>query len=162
MTWRVRRALSMAIDRQRMVDTVFEGHGLLAAASPGFYYQDASRREGSRPLVPVPTGRGQSCSRRRPPERLRDHAVLLRVLAPDVLQVPARQQELKKNLNVNMKISKPRLHDLLRRYVEGKWDGMELGFQSATRWPRRAAYVVHALEVLERTSTASMTPSSTS
>jgi len=38
---RVRRALSMAIDRQRMVDTVFEGHGLLAAGVPWIYYQDA-------------------------------------------------------------------------------------------------------------------------
>src|SRR5439155_679170 len=38
---RVRRALSMAIDRQRQVDTVYEGHGIVAAGVPWIYYQDA-------------------------------------------------------------------------------------------------------------------------
>src|SRR5262249_48140230 len=38
---RIRRALSMAIDRQKQVDTVFEGHGLLTAGVPWIYYQDA-------------------------------------------------------------------------------------------------------------------------
>ena len=31
---RVRRALSMAIDRQKQVDTVYEGHGIVAAGVP--------------------------------------------------------------------------------------------------------------------------------
>jgi ABC-type transport system substrate-binding protein len=38
---RVRRALSMAIDRQKQLDTVFEGHGLITAGVPWIYYQDA-------------------------------------------------------------------------------------------------------------------------
>ena len=38
---RVRRALSMAIDRQKQVDTVYEGHGILTAGVPWIYYQDA-------------------------------------------------------------------------------------------------------------------------
>src|SRR5213594_3434312 len=36
---RVRRALSMAIDRQRQVDTVYEGHGIVTAGVPWIYYQ---------------------------------------------------------------------------------------------------------------------------
>src|SRR5262249_37815099 len=37
---RVRRALSMAIDRQKQVDTVFEGHGIIGWGVPYIYYQD--------------------------------------------------------------------------------------------------------------------------
>src|SRR5919108_463992 len=37
---RVRRALAMAIDRQKQVDTVFEGHGILGWGVPFMYYQD--------------------------------------------------------------------------------------------------------------------------
>src|SRR5216683_1307397 len=37
---RVRRALSMAIDRQKQVDTLFEGHGIRGWGVPYLYYQD--------------------------------------------------------------------------------------------------------------------------
>src|SRR5262245_26066626 len=37
---RVRRAISMAIDRQKQVDTVFEGHGIPGWGVPYIYYQD--------------------------------------------------------------------------------------------------------------------------
>src|SRR5438094_6239694 len=37
---RVRRAISMAIDRQKMVDTVFEGHGIPGWGVPYIYYTD--------------------------------------------------------------------------------------------------------------------------
>src|SRR6058998_2526377 len=37
---RVRRAISMAIDRQKQVETVFEGHGIPGWGVPFVYYQD--------------------------------------------------------------------------------------------------------------------------
>ena len=37
---RVRRAISMAIDRQKQVDTIFGGHGILGWGIPYFYFQD--------------------------------------------------------------------------------------------------------------------------
>src|SRR2546426_7507127 len=37
---RVRRAISMAIDRQKQVDTVYEGHGIPGWGVPYIYYQD--------------------------------------------------------------------------------------------------------------------------
>src|SRR4029453_12228666 len=37
---RVRRAMSMAIDRQKQVDTLFEGHAVLGWGVPYFYWQD--------------------------------------------------------------------------------------------------------------------------
>ena len=35
---RVRRAMSMAIDRQKQVDTIYEGHGILGWGVPYFYW----------------------------------------------------------------------------------------------------------------------------
>src|SRR5712691_2443898 len=37
---RVRRAMSMAIDRQKQVDTLYEGHAVLGWGLPYFYFQD--------------------------------------------------------------------------------------------------------------------------
>src|SRR5215813_1940058 len=37
---RVRRAISMAVDRQKQVDTVYEGHGIPGSGVPYIYYQD--------------------------------------------------------------------------------------------------------------------------
>jgi ABC-type transport system substrate-binding protein len=45
-------------------------------------------------------------------------------------QVQLVQQDLKKNLNVTVKISKLDYTSYYGRYVEGKWDGMAWGFQS--------------------------------
>ena len=82
---RVRRAISMAIDRQKQVDTVFEGHGILGWGVPYIYYQDKPPTRGpARPVVAVPPGGGEEAPRRgRAPERLRDDPVLLRVLPAD-------------------------------------------------------------------------------
>ena len=57
---RVRRAISMAIDRQKQVDTIFEGHGILGWGVPYIYYQDKPpTAKRARPLVAVPPGGGQ-------------------------------------------------------------------------------------------------------
>ena len=45
-------------------------------------------------------------------------------------QVQLVQQDLKRNLNVNVKITKLDYTTYYGRYVEGKWDGMAWGFQS--------------------------------
>ena len=45
-------------------------------------------------------------------------------------QVQLVQQDLKKNLNINMKITKLDYTSYYGRYVESKWDGMAWGFQS--------------------------------
>jgi ABC-type transport system substrate-binding protein len=37
---RVRRAVSMAVDRQKQADTLFEGHGIIGWGVPYMYYQD--------------------------------------------------------------------------------------------------------------------------
>jgi ABC-type transport system substrate-binding protein len=45
-------------------------------------------------------------------------------------QVQLVQQDLKKNLNIDVKITKLDYTTYYGRYVEGKWDGMCWGFQS--------------------------------
>ena len=61
-------------------------------------------------------------------------------------QVQLVQQELKKNLNINVKISKLDYTTYYGRYVEGKWDGMAWGFQSghAVGLDERAYVYMHS------------------
>jgi ABC-type transport system substrate-binding protein len=55
-------------------------------------------------------------------------------------QVQLVQQDLKKHLNIDVKITKLDYTGYYGRYVEGKWDGMSWGFQSG-----------HAIGLDERT-----------
>ena len=101
----------------------------------------AAHGEGLRPVVAVQARRGQEApGRGRSRQGLRDDAVLLRVLPADDLQVQLVQQDLKKNLNIDVKITKLDYTTYYGRYVESKWDGMSWGFQSG-----------HAIGVDERT-----------
>ena len=61
-------------------------------------------------------------------------------------QIQLVQQELKKNLNLNVKISKLDYTTYYGRYVEGKWDGMTWGFQSghAVGLDERAYVYMHS------------------
>jgi ABC-type transport system substrate-binding protein len=61
-------------------------------------------------------------------------------------QVQLVQQDLKKNLNIDVKISKLDYTSYYGRYVEGKWDGMAWGFQSghAVGLDERAYVYMHS------------------
>jgi len=129
---RVRRALSMAIDRQQQVDTVYEGHGIVTAGVPWTYYQDSK---------PTPKDLG-AWWQYRPADAKRllaeaghpngfETTLFYYEYFPQMTsQVQLVQQDLRKNLNVNVKISKLDYTSYYGRYVEGKWDGMAWGFQS--------------------------------
>jgi peptide/nickel transport system substrate-binding protein len=129
---RVRRALSMAIDRQRMVDTVFEGHGLLTAGVPWIYYQDT--KPTAKDLGPWfqyrPAEAKKLLAEAGHPNGFETTLFYYEYWPQMTSQVQLVQQELKKNLNVNIKISKLDYTTYYGRYVEGKWDGMAWGFQS--------------------------------
>jgi peptide/nickel transport system substrate-binding protein len=129
---RVRRALSMAIDRQKQVDTVFEGAGILGWGVPYLYYQDAK---------PTPAQLGPYWQHR-PAEAKKllaeagfpsgfETTLFYYEYFPQMTsQVQLVQQDLKKHLNVTVKITKLDYTTYYGRYVEGKWDGMAWGFQS--------------------------------
>jgi peptide/nickel transport system substrate-binding protein len=129
---RVRRALSMAIDRQRMVDTVFEGHGIVTAGVPWIYYQDA--KPTAKDLGPWwqyrPAEAKKLLAEAGHPNGFETTLFYYEYWPQMTSQVQLVQQDLKKNLNVNMKISKLDYTSYYGRYVEGKWDGMAWGFKS--------------------------------
>ncbi|HEX4993464.1 MAG TPA: ABC transporter substrate-binding protein [Methylomirabilota bacterium] len=139
---RVRRALSMAIDRQKQVDTIFEGHGILGWGVPYIYHQD-------KPLTAASFGPWWQY---RPAEAKKllaeaghpngfDTTLFYYEYFPQMTsQVQVVQQDLRRNLNINVKITKLDYTTYYGRYVESKWDGMAWGFQSG-----------HAIGLDERT-----------
>jgi ABC-type transport system substrate-binding protein len=129
---RVRRAISMAIDRQKMVDTVFEGHGILGWGVPYLYYQDT---------VPTAKDLGQYWQYRPAdakkllaeaghPNGFETTLFYYEYFPQMTSEVQLVQQDLKKNLNIDIKITKLDYTTYYGRYVDSKWDGMSWGFQS--------------------------------
>ena len=129
---RVRRAISMAIDRQRQVETVFEGHGIPGWGVPWIYVQDTmptakdlgpywqyKPAEAKKLLTEAGHGKGFETT-----------LFYYEYFPQMTSQVQLVQQDLKKNLNIDVKISKLDYTTYYGRYVEGKWDGMSWGFQS--------------------------------
>jgi peptide/nickel transport system substrate-binding protein len=129
---RVRRALSMAVDRQKQVDTLFEGHGIPGWGVPYIYYQDKMPTlaqfgpwwqyrpaEAKKLLAEAGYGNGFETT------------LFYYEYWPQMTsQVQLVQQDLKRNLNVNIKITKLDYTTYYGRYVDSKWDGMAWGFQS--------------------------------
>jgi peptide/nickel transport system substrate-binding protein len=139
---RVRRALSMSIDRQKMVDTVFEGHGILGWGVPYIYYQDTPPT--AKDFGPwwqyKPAEAKRLLAEAGHPNGFSTTLFYYEYFPQMTSEVQIVQQELKKNLNIDVKITKLDYTTYYGRYAEGKWDGMAWGFQSG-----------HAIGVDERT-----------
>ena len=129
---RVRRALSMAIDRQKQVDTVFEGHGIPGWGVPFVYYQDKPPTLAQLgPWVQYRPAEAKKLMTEAGHPNGFDTTLFYYEYFPQMTsQVQLVQQDLKKNLNINMKITKLDYTGYYGRYVESKWDGMAWGFQS--------------------------------
>jgi peptide/nickel transport system substrate-binding protein len=129
---RIRRALSMAIDRQKQLDTVFEGQGLLGCGVPYNYYQDT--KPTMKDLGPWwqyrPAEAKKLLAEAGHPNGFETTLFYYEYFPQMTSQVQLVQQDLKRNLNINVKISKLDYTGYYGRYVEGKWDGMAWGFQS--------------------------------
>jgi peptide/nickel transport system substrate-binding protein len=122
----------MAIDRQKQVDTVYEGHGIPGWGVPYVYYQDTKptlkelgpwwqyRPEEAKKLM-AEAGHAKGF----------ETTLFYYEYFPQMTsQVQLVQQDLKKNLNVDVKISKLDYTTYYGRYVDSKWEGMSWGFQS--------------------------------
>jgi peptide/nickel transport system substrate-binding protein len=129
---RVRRAISMAIDRQKQVDTVFEGHGIPGWGIPYFYYQD--RMPTAAELGPWwqyrPGEAKKLLAEAGHPTGFETTLFYYEYFPQMTSQVQLVQQDLKRNLHINVKIAKLDYTTFYGRYVEGKWDGMAWGFKS--------------------------------
>ena len=139
---RVRRAIAMAIDRQKQVDTVFEGHGILGWGVPFMYYQDkAPTAADFGPWWQYrPADARKLLAEAGHPNGFETTLFYFEYFPQMTSQVQLVQQDLKKNLNINVKITKLDYTTYYGRYVEGKWDGLSWGFQSG-----------HAIGLDERT-----------
>ena len=139
---RVRRAISMAIDRQKQVDTIFEGHGIPGWGVPYIYYQDKMPTLAQ--LGPWwqyrPAEAKKLLAEAGHPNGFETTLFYYEYFPQMTSQIQVVQQDLKKNLNINVKITKLDYTGYYGRYVEGKWDGMAWGFQSG-----------HAIGLDERT-----------
>ncbi len=129
---RVRRAISMAIDRQKQVDTVFEGHGIPGWGVPYIYYQDKMPTLAQ--LGPWaqyrPADAKKLLAEAGHPNGFESTLFYYEYWPQMTSQVQLVQQDLKKNLNINVKITKQDYTSYYGRYVDSKWDGMSWGFQS--------------------------------
>ena len=139
---RVRRAISMAIDRQKQVDTVFEGHGIPGWGVPYIYYQDKAPTLAQ--LGPwwqyKPAEAKKLLGEAGHPNGFSTTLFYYEYFPQMTSQVQLVQQDLKKNLNIDVKITKLDYTTYYGRYVDLKWDGMCWGFQSG-----------HAIGLDERT-----------
>jgi peptide/nickel transport system substrate-binding protein len=129
---RVRRAISMAIDRQKQVDTVFEGHGIPGWGVPYAYYQDKAPTMAQ--LGPWwqyrPAEAKKLLAEAGHPNGFESTLFYYEYFPQMSSQVQLVQQDLKKNLNINIKIAKLDYTTYYGRYVDSKWEGMSWGFQS--------------------------------
>jgi peptide/nickel transport system substrate-binding protein len=139
---RVRRAISMAIDRQKQVDTVFEGHGIPGWGVPYIYYQDkAPTLKELGPWVQYRPDEAKKLMAEAGQGKGFETTLFYYEYFPQMSsQVQLVQSDLKKNLNIDIKIQKLDYTTYYGRYVDGKWDGMSWGFQSG-----------HAIGLDERT-----------
>jgi peptide/nickel transport system substrate-binding protein len=139
---RVRRAVSMAIDRQKQADTVFEGHGIIGWGVPYIYYTD--KQPTLAQLGPWwqyrPAEAKKLLAEAGHPNGFETTLFYYEYFPQMTSQVQLVQQDLKRNLNINVKITKLDYTTYYGRYVESKWEGMAWGFQSG-----------HAIGLDERT-----------
>src|SRR6266699_5680625 len=129
---RVRRAISMAIDRQKQVDTVYEGHGMPGWGVPYLYYQDKMPTLAQ--LGPYwqyrPAEAKKLMAEAGHPNGFQTTLFYYEYFPEMSSQVQLVQQDLKKNLNIEIKISKLDYTTFFGRYADGKWDGMAWGFKT--------------------------------
>jgi peptide/nickel transport system substrate-binding protein len=129
---RVRRAVSMAIDRQKQADTLFEGHGIIGWGVPYIYYTD--KQPTLAQLGPWwqfrPAEAKKLLAEAGHPNGFETTLFYYEYFPQMTSQVQLVQQDLKRNLNINVKITKLDYTTYYGRYVDPKWEGMAWGFQS--------------------------------
>ena len=155
----------MAIDRQKQVDTVFEGHGIIGWGVPYIYYQDTpptakdfgpwwqyKPAEAKKLLTEAGHGKGFETT------------LFYYEYFPQMTSAgPARPAGPQAESQHRRQDHQARLHDLLRTLRREQVGRDVVGLPVGPRHRgRRADLPVHALEVARRTSSASTTRSSTS
>ena len=145
---RVRRAMSMAIDRQKQVDTLYEGHAVLGWGLPYFYFQDELPTASD--LGPYWQYRPQDAKKLLAeagyPQGFETTLFYYEYFPQMTSQIQLVQQDLKRNLNIELKITKTDYTTFFGRFTEGKWDGTSWGGQTgyAVSLDERAYQYMHS------------------
>jgi peptide/nickel transport system substrate-binding protein len=145
---RVRRAISMAIDRQKQVDTLFEGHAILGWGIPYFYWQD--ELPSASDLGPYwqyrPEEAKKLLAEAGHPNGFETTLFYYEYFPQMTSQIQLVQQDLKRNLNIELKITKNDYTTYFGRYADGKWDGAAWGFQTgyAVSLDERTYHYMHS------------------
>jgi ABC-type transport system substrate-binding protein len=144
----VRRAMSMAIDRQKQVDTLYEGHAVLGWGLPYFYFQDELPTASD--LGPYWQYRPQDAKKLLAeagyPHGFETTLFYYEYFPQMTSQIQLVQQDLKRNLNIDLKITKTDYTTFFGRFTEGKWDGTSWGGQTgyAVSLDERAYQYMHS------------------
>src|SRR4029453_2238744 len=129
---RVRRAVSMAIDRPKQVNTIYEGHGILGWGVPSLSHQATPPT--AKDLGPWwqyrPDEAKKLLAEAGHAKGFETTLFYYEYFPQMTSQVQLVQADLKKNLNIDIKIQKLDYTTYYGRYVDGKWEGMCWGFQS--------------------------------
>jgi peptide/nickel transport system substrate-binding protein len=145
---RVRRAMSMAIDRQKQVDTLYDGHAVLGWGIPYFYFQD--ERPTAADLGPWWQYRPEEAKKLLAeagyPQGFETTLFYYEYFPQMTSQIQLVQQDLKRNLNIELKITKTDYTTYFGRYTDGKWDGTAWGGQTgyAVSLDERTYHYMHS------------------
>ena len=129
---RVRRAISMAINRQKQVDTLYEGHAIIGWGIPYFYFQDELPTAAD--FGPYwqyrPEDAKKLLAEAGYPNGFETTLFYYEYFPQMTSQIQLVQQDLKRNLNIELQITKNDYPSYFGRYAEGKGEGTAWGFQT--------------------------------
>jgi peptide/nickel transport system substrate-binding protein len=129
---RVRRAMSMAIDRQKQIDTIYGGHAMYGWGIPYFYWSDEIPSAAD--LGPYwqyrPAEAKQLLAEAGYPQGFTTPLFYYEYFPQMTSQIQLVQQDLKRNLNIDLQITKTDYTTFFGRFTDGKWDGTSWGGQT--------------------------------
>jgi peptide/nickel transport system substrate-binding protein len=129
---RVRRAMSMAIDRQKQIDTIYGGHAMYGWGIPYFYWSDEIPSAAD--LGPYwqyrPAEAKQLLAEAGYPQGFTTTLFYYEYFPQMTSQIQLVQQDLKRSLNIDLQITKTDYTTFFGRFTDGKWDGTSWGGQT--------------------------------
>ncbi|HTE85128.1 MAG TPA: ABC transporter substrate-binding protein, partial [Dehalococcoidia bacterium] len=128
---RVRRAISMAIDRAAVLKSTLGGHGSLSYATPWFYWTDKEPTQDQ--LGPYfqynPAEAKKLMEAAGYKDGFKDTLIYWHYEASVDSQVALVQAQLKQNLGIDLQVTFMNYPEYFTQYTSHKWTGMFWGFQ---------------------------------